>query len=744
MQSKQIGSGLTKRSTRKGSIAWYGVAALALMTFMTSASWTWGFDEPQPETQAVGLGGILDEYAPSGLGESDFAALDGKWADWAQGASEAVTAFYASTGSDVAAQRQAIAKVRAKLLVMERALNDRSYRQLFDPLTTLHGRLVRRVDVAEAVLDTLELNPEMARTSAMKTARQEVEAALADLQAYLSPMKNGDDWLKFVKANEIAKILETSTTPQSALPIVESVQAKFKGRDQLNDVQKAFLSRPVFSGLERAIENYRAVAQQAAQPMDKSALRAELATLLKAIETYETSGSRADAQQVRSAFNRLRDVAPDGARTLAGPLRNHYFNYNMRIVASEAFLNKFVGESRVDDGAVHDFILGARVGGYQSTNSVVELDLKPSGQNAVFDIKLSGVVQSNTQGVTDQATIYTSGYHQFWASKQVEFDGDRFTTRPALISVSANNTTTGARTEVSSLPIFGGIADNIAVDRAREMRPQSEAIAASRVSDRVVPEFNSRVDSQFAELSTKVEEKLNAPLRELELFPHARTYRTTDTELWISTRLMNSGELGGGTPNTAVTSPNGLVVHLHESLINNSLNRMHLNDRTMTEEQFKTELESAMSTMLGRPVKFPESETGDEKEPITLVFPSSDPFRVQARDGILHLVIRAGLLPGEGKEEIPTQEITVPLTFSIEGPNVVIESGTVGVSPVERPESLAKQIARAGVVRTKIQQALPNRSLDRTIDADREGHEPVKMMVADIKVLNGWLSIVFE
>ena len=72
-----------------------------------------------------------------------------------------------------------------------------------------------------------------------------------------------------------------------------------------------------------------------------------------------------------------------------------------------------------------------------------------------------------------------------------------------------------AETDID-FPILRGIASGIAMSRAEEMRPESEAIAASRVRERVLPAFNAQVDQQFRELNPKVAARWQA-LRDLNL-----------------------------------------------------------------------------------------------------------------------------------------------------------------------------------------------------------------------------------
>ncbi len=744
---QQTGTDVRKIFWARKSILFSGFIILAATT-------VWAVDDPMhgPGSSKNGLRGILSTEVPEDLSAEAFAVLDGNWKEWSEDVAGTVAELYENKNLDVAGQREVIAKLKSRLKVMETSLADIRYRSIFDPLYTLHGRIARRVDIATATLDTLDNTSESEKVARLESARRALNKAVENLSVYLRPMANGSRWLTYVRAKQVSAAIVQTVSSQPSIPVLLGVQRKFKEMDgALDDTQRRFLSQSPFASLERSLDTYLTLAQEKTKSTDRSTLRESLARLIGALEDYERDNSSAAAIMARKAYGQICDLAPDGGQRITDAMRTHYFNYNLKVVASEAFLSRMMAKVRTEEGPVRDYVLGADIYGEQTTKATVGIDLKPSDVGARFHVTLDGVTESDTQGVTEQATIYTSGYHSFLATKEVSFDGDKFKTHPATISVNPSNTTTGARTKVSGIPIFGSFFDSYAVSEARRRRGQSEAIAVDRVSRKVIPKFNKAVDEEFGDANVQLDERVNAPLRELNLYPSEKHFRTSETKLWISTRLMETDELSGDRPNTTLTSTKGIVIHLHESLLNNSLDRMELAGRTVTEDELKRKLETLLTKTVGRDVKFQANESkdaddddSDDKQPTTLVFPASDPIRIHIEDGSLSLIIRTGLKQEEGKDDIPTQKITVPLEFSVEGDDIVIKRGTVSVSPVERPKNRFVQIARAGVVRKKIQSALPERKLDRFISVERDGLESVDVAIAQIKTLGGWVSVVIE
>ena len=688
----------------------------------------------------VGLKGILPEFVPADLLQDEFLTLGESWESWSAETAAEVAKLY-EEDLDVAAQREAIAGLQKRLRTMDSALADSAYRPIFDGLATMRGRLARRIDVAAAVLDTLEMDPAATRAARLQDLRGNVVGAVDDLDSYLAKIENGGAWTKYVKATELRKLDAAEGTPE----VVSTVHARLSDSDKFtNDDQRSFVQAAQFVRLKDSLAEYIELASTTVKPTDKTALRAGITSLISALETNEESGSLASARDARKAYSQVRELAADGGERIADALSSHYFNYNLRVVASEKLLNKVAGYEHKDSGPVDDFVLGAKVDGQQWTTGKVGIDLKPNNEKITFYMTFTGHTQTNTQGVTDEATIFTSGYHTFAARKAINFDGDRFATSPATIAVDANNTTTGARTVVSGVPILGGIADDYAVGEARNRKARSEAISESKLKERLLPEFNQGVDDEFSGLSKELENKVIPKLHDSDLYPSARSFRSDEESMWVSTRLMNSDELAGDTPTFTATSEKGVVIHLHESLLNNSMDRLGLAGQSLTEAELAQELARSFSFLIGKEINLTEEKADGEEPDLTkFVFPKEDPLRIRIENGELTMVLRAGLQPEEG-DAIPTQVISVPLTFNVVDNGIEIEAGTVGVAPAVAPKNRFAQIARAGVVKSKIEKALPNRKLDRAFKLERENGGPVTLAITQIKRNAGWLSIVIE
>jgi|HubBroStandDraft_4_1064222.scaffolds.fasta_scaffold25997_2 hypothetical protein len=724
-----------------------------------------------PSGGKPGLKGILPKEVPADLGADSFTVLNGAWEKWGKDLSGLVTKLYTDDKLDAAGQRELLKQLEGKIKTMDKALADPKFASLGDAIASVRERLARRVDVALAMLDTLELNPEEVKAEAIKREKKHALRHLDQLVDYLNSVPNGNAWLGYVKADELRTALSGSGAPGS---VVAAVDDKLEsGSAPKNLEQREFLARPAFRHLAQALSKLRHAEEMKPGAGDEQALRTDLTNLESAIEAYEENGTSEDSKKVIDTLAAAEKTAIDEGDRLDAGVRPHYMNYNLSAVASDAMLTRLLGETSQTTGPVTDFILGANVSGTQWTNTTVSVRLEPSSHAAKVELVLDGTVQSSTVGVTSQANIYTSGYHRFGATKEIRFDGENITTGPAVMTyVQPSNTTTGASTAMSGFPIFGGIADSIAVREAEKRRGESEAIAAERVQSRVLPEVDARVDQLIQDSNSRLHRELHKRLKEAGVYPSAIHASTNQSFLRLSAEIADKAELGGDVAPPTGYEPAGLVLQLHESLLTNAARRMKFAGQSMTDAQVKAELERFLTLLAGRKIEIGKTAaatptpfkpagpvppapgatpapapapapaaaeaSGDNS---LLVFDKDDPIRFTIENGELSLVLRAGIKQ-EGKEDIPTQSITVPLRLTVKGNQVLVDRGTVQVAPATANADRAAQVVRAGVMRKKLETVISPMAIDGVIHVPRQGKADADLTISDIKAFGGWLTIM--
>lgn len=190
------------------------VAASALIVGL-AVSAAAALDAPADKT---GLQGILKNEVPSGLGSDSFGDLTGNWASWGKGVSALVTKLYTDQKLDAAGQRTILKELEKKIQTMDKALADPAFASLYDPISSLRGRLARRVDVAVAILNTLELKPEEVKAEKVKAANAGALEALSALESDLNTVPNGSAWLPYIHASELREALNSKKAGMPSPP----------------------------------------------------------------------------------------------------------------------------------------------------------------------------------------------------------------------------------------------------------------------------------------------------------------------------------------------------------------------------------------------------------------------------------------------------------------------------------------------------------------------------------------------
>jgi hypothetical protein len=731
------------------------------MLSIVAATAAWAYQDSTPS----GLTGIFPTDVPAGLTADDWNVLGPNWETWAQQTSGAVDALYAGEGG-LAAQQAALDQLNIKLGTIEKALKDPKYKVIAPQLTSLQGRLSRRVRLAEVLLATIDADPAAGRAKRVGHAYGRVDSAVSALQSDLRTVPGGSAWLPYVRTEQISAAAAANDASPETIELLTKVQQKIDGRDSLSDAaQKEFLGRPQFAELAAAIGDVLAAAKWEPAADQVANVREEATKLVAAIESYEADGSDEAAAQVNAAYQAIKGVASDGGEQISQVMRQNYFGHNLRLIASEGFMRKSVSDSRMEQGYINEPVSEAWVSGYSCTYTNVSVDLRPNNSVAQFNLQINGTVNSNTTANAAQAVVYGGSTGNFSATKTVTFDGHTFTTTPA--SVYANASTYANDVDAKVFFLLRPIADIIATNEVARRKPQSDAYARQRIVDQVSREVNKETDSRFSDATLKLESKTYGPLRELGWYPDSIQTYTTDKELVLRGRVMDPQELGAQAPaNLPAVPDNGVAIQVHESLLNNGADRLELAGKTMSDDEMKALIESKISTLLGREWHFKKDESTEAPAPAEpaapaegegtdaeaeaeaeaeaaaagnkYVFDTHDPIRFHIDNGTVTVIMRVGL-EREGKDPVPLHVIEVPLGFTVKGDKILMaRQGSVRVTP---GEGTPRSIPRQNIMRAKVQRSIQDREMEGKIDVEQEG-KTITLNITSVEPQDGWVTVL--
>lgn len=597
---------------------------------------------------------------------------------------------------------------------------------------SLRRRLERRVSLISASIDASQASLEGRTTPALNLA-----TAASSTATWLTTIPNGNSWVAYLHLEELQKADVSSD-------VLKQVSYNLTPSASMDVSQKSFASKLQLQQLKNAIDKaIRRVGfandTEAAQGEQKYLVETLIASLL----SYEQDQLGSDAEEARAAWRSLRNDYPTAASRLRPVVNDNYFNHNLHFVVSEELLSRLISDYRSESGCIAECIFGAWVTGSQNTNVDLRADIKPSTDRAMFDMNVNGSVHSSTVATKSPATIWSQGNNSFWMHKSVFFDGRNVTSTAATFSVSTSSQVTGLKTKFDGIPIVRGIVRNIANQKIAESKPQSEALTAQKIREAALPKFEDEANNQFSTANGTLN-KMFASLERRGVAPDSTSARSSNTHIALSSRTIGLQRIGGSLQPPSALIATGAAVQLHESALNNAIDALGFQGRTILEKDVARELESALSDLVQRDIKLtdstPEPVKGDEEPepPTSFVFSKSDPIRVHFDKNQITLVLRAGVIQ-TGKEEIPEQIITIPIDMSLQGGKVILEPGKIGIASKEETDRL-KQITRANQIRRILSNRLVRRELNGTIDLQAAGDKTLPLTVTMIQLVDGWLS----
>jgi len=597
---------------------------------------------------------------------------------------------------------------------------------------SLRRRLQRRVNLIAASIEASQSSVEGSTTSASN-----LPTAAASTGTWLTTIPNGNSWVGYLHLEDLQKA-------DVSADVLKQVSQNLTPSSTMDDSQKSFTSKPQLQHLKHAVDK---AIRRTGFANDTEAAQGEqkylVETLIASLLSYEHDQLGSYAEEARAAWRSLRNDYPTAASHLRSVVNDNYFNHNLHFVVSEDLLSRLISDYRSESGCIAECIMGAWVTGSQNTNVDLRADIKPSTNRATFDMHVNGSVHSSTVATKSPATIWSQGNNSFWMNKSVFFDGRNVTSTAATFSVSTSSQITGLKTKFDGIPIVRRIVRNIANQKIAESKPQSEALTAQKIRDAALPKFEDEANNQFSTANGTLN-KMFASLERRGVAPDSTSARSSNTHMAFSSRTIGLERIGGSLQPPSALIATGAAVQLHESALNNAIDALGFQGRTILEKDVARELESALSDLFQREIKLtdntpePVKADGEPEPPTSFVFSKSDPIRVHFDKNQITLVLRAGVLQ-TGKEEIPEQIITIPIDMSLKGGKVVLEPGKIGIASKEESDRL-KQITRANQIRRILSNRLIRRELDGTIDLQAAGDKTLPLTVTMIQLVDGWLS----
>ncbi len=463
--------------------------------------------------------------------------------------------------------------------------------------------LARRLDIWERVVSLSAKAPPDAEAAA-----QRMPLALEAVESLTRAQQEGTAWRDYLLLPRLRHLVgrDSNASPDERRKIARHALARLSNL-RMSREQRRFID-------EKAVADFRAELQHwAAEPVDNQELLVDL-------ERYERTGSALDAQRLASNCRSLCWSADPASQQLGARIEEHYRNANVRLAVSQAFLSRFLPQPEAIVAPVRDTIAGAQVEGRSTTYTKLALLMIPDRNRLRLGIEAHGTVQSNTAATSGPATFYNSGESQFIARKlllsrtartvdlsghvrsgkhaaEASLDGNRFRSRAALERGRAKHCPLRARRNAGHRPCRSRTKDS------RSGAQTSSTLKSSPSCCR--PCRNST--SEFATRSSNWG------------WSRRRSGASTSEDRAVMRfRLAGQEQLAAYTPRPRAPSDSLVSLQVHQSALNNALERLELDGRTFQLPELFEHLAEKMGRREGRSAGRPAQERHASHLPRTM------------------------------------------------------------------------------------------------------------------------------
>jgi len=453
--------------------------------------------------------------------------------------------------------------------------------------------------------------------------------------------------------------------------------------------------------------------------------------LLRYIEQYEQTGSPADARLLAQTCVVLGNSPESGRQELSRRLETHYRNANVRLVLTAELLNRLMPDRQTERRNVDDVVLGRPVHGRSVTTSDVHVRLIPDPSRLRLALEISGLVSSLTSASAGPATFYNDSRATYLAQKEIELGTWGLRVEPAQVDVDNDVRLRSLRTSFDLIPLVGAVATEIAYREHQQSQPEMSREVEEKIAARARQQIDEEADARCGELNESLQLRVLQPLDELSLSPKMISAHTTERRLTMRLRLAGLDQLASHTPRPRAPADSLLSCQIHESALNNVIQRLDLDGGTFT----PAEIRRRVAEIFNNPEMLDEDPG---REDVEITFAESDAVSVRFQDGQVAVRLSIAKL-----EKSPNQwtdfQVRAYYRPRIDGRHAdLVRDGIIELSA---SNSLRSQIPLRGVFGKTFSKRRPWKLTPELMDTDpRLADLAVTQLVVD----DAWIGIAFS
>lgn len=408
----------------------------------------------------------------------------------------------------------------------------------------------------------------------------------------------------------------------------------------------------------------RAAVWGGAAALARAAAAEPPAQLLEALERYESAPLPADAAWITETLVRLEGAGTAEGAALARAVREHYAAANVRVAVHRKFVERVLPPTEVTSAPVEDTVLGRQVRGTSRVARSTDVHFTPDTDGISVVLEVRGQVASRTVTESGPVALTSRGNSSFTVHKPLTVGDEGLVVGRAVGSASSRSQLADIQTSFDGVPIMRSLVRSIARNQHDENLPEANREVIDKIVARACREVDQQVGPRLEEAAERLRTQAWGPLERLGLEPTPVALESTDGIAMARLRLAAGDQLAAFTPRPRAPLGSMLSVQVHESAVNNALDRLGLAGRTLSLEE--------LVTLLCRRAGVEPSLPDELPEDVTVGFASVQPLRVTCRDGLVHVRVALETLES-GRRTWSDLVVGVTYRPKAEGPQVFLE-----------------------------------------------------------------------
>jgi hypothetical protein len=350
-----------------------------------------------------------------------------------------------------------------------------------------------------------------------------------------------------------------------------------------------------------------------------------LLSYMEALESDSVKKPGAIAHRLNELYQNLLWSEDPVAQKLAGQIDTHWRNANVRVAINERMLNQMLPQMPATTERITDRIQGAKVSGHGLVENQLRIALIPNPNEISLRLETTGQVTTDTVAERSGFTFQSKGLANFQVFKNLAFNRNGVTSDSPQATSSASLRLVGMRGNYDRIPLVGWLTRKIAKQKVEEQNPEAEQKTRERVESDAKQRVQVEVEEQVQRLRFALNQHVLARLTSMDLEPETVQLSTSQQRISGRYRIAGRDQLAAHQPRPTDFESDLMNFQIHQSAINNLLDRFELGGREFNAVSLGRHIESITG------IKY---ESSNSEAEATFEFSEHDPIRIDFEDGL--------------------------------------------------------------------------------------------------------------